>query len=335
MRQVSESGKPENDVAIDLPETEDDAATSWRVTVWPIGHPRRLPPPPDLVLQIRDTSEERRERLRQTVLGAQLREINERLLLASLREEELRDQAQAANVSKSVFLATMSHELRTPLAAIIGYEELLADAITGPINDEQRVQLARIKRSAAHLLALVDEVLTLSRVEANREVISHELVDLGELVSEVTTIVAPLAAAKGIPLRTEVPDQPVTLTTDPLKVRQILVNLLGNAVKFSNGKPIDLTVRDEGRTVVFAVRDRGVGIAPEHAERIFDPFWQVRQRSDRPVGGSGLGLSVSRSLAQLLGGEVTVESTVGTGSTFTLRIPNGTPASAEKPLAHV
>ncbi len=326
LRSVSETGEPASDVEIEHRGT-DPAACFWSVTVWPV--PPRGDQARELVLQIRDTTEEVQARRRRAELTEQLREINQRLLFASVREEDLRAQAQAASAAKSAFLATMSHELRTPLTAIMGYQELLSDSITGPVNDAQRAQLARIKRSAAHLLALIDEVLTLSSVEASRETIRRTPVILRELADEVVLLVAPLTVSKGLALETTVADAATTLATDPLKVRQILVNLLGNAVKFSDRGAIVLAVSLEPEMARFDVHDSGIGIAPEHIERVFDPFWQVRQTSNREVGGSGLGLTVCRRLARLLGGDVTVKSVLGEGSTFTLRLPLRAPVEPD------
>lgn len=324
LRQVHDTGEALTEVAVEgdvvtEPLPLEPAVACLRVTIWPVpeNHLRQR----HLVLQLRDATDEMRAEHYRTELVEQLREINKRLLLATLREEELRRQAQAANESKSAFLATMSHELRTPLTAVIGYEELLASGITGPITDAQGAQLGRIKRSAGHLLSLIDEVLTYARVEAHREVVTREPVTVAQLVDAATTLITPLAEAKGLAFAVHAPERPLTLSTDPLKARQILVNLLGNAVKFTARGEIALAVREDGEAVIFQVRDTGIGIAPEHLDRIFDPFWQVQQKPTRTVGGTGLGLSVAHRLARLLGGDVTAESTVGEGSTFTLRLP--------------
>lgn len=329
LHRVHESGRPESDVEIERAGADgsDAEPISWSVTIWAVPDRRRSFR--DLVLQIRDITAEVRERRYQAAMAAQLREINQRLLLASFREEELREQAQAASAAKSVFLATMSHELRTPLTAIIGYEDLLATAITGPVTDAQQEQLARIKAAASHLLELIDEVLTLSRAEANREEAGFHPIVLSKLIEAVTTLVVPLVAEKGLTLTVGLPDKPIAFRSDELKLRQILVSLLGNAVKFSDRGMVSLLVRAEGGEVLFEVRDGGIGIEAEHLERIFDPFWQVHQTSNRITGGSGLGLCVSRRLARLLGGDVAVASVAGEGSTFTLRLPVDRPETTD------
>jgi signal transduction histidine kinase len=243
------------------------------------------------------------------------------LCAQALERSRLYQLAVDANRAKSEFLSMMSHELRTPLTAIIGYQELLADGISGPVTERQAEHLGRIKLSAGHLLGLIDEVLTLSRLDAGRETLYVEGADVTTLVDEAVTLVATLAAAKGLPLVVRAPASPVTIESDVGKVRQILVNLLGNAVKYTDRGRVELSVREEGGRAVFRVRDTGIGIRPEHLDRIFEPFWRVEQKITRRVGGSGLGLSVSRRLARLLGGDVAAESVFGEGATFTLRLP--------------
>lgn len=227
--------------------------------------------------------------------------------------------ALAASESKSAFLATMSHELRTPLNAIIGYQSLLVEGIDGRLNKPQLAQLTRIRASADHLLGLIDEVLTFSRLDVGKEVVRRDEVRLAPIVSEALAMVTPLADSKGLRLRDETVD--ASLFTDDGKVRQILLNLLSNAIKFSDDGEIVVKSRVNGESVAITIADPGIGISAENVVRIFDPFWQVEQRSTRKVGGTGLGLSVSRSLARLLGGDVTVESQVDRGSTFTVTLP--------------
>jgi signal transduction histidine kinase len=213
----------------------------------------------------------------------------------------------------------MSHELRTPLNAIIGYQSLLKEGIDGPLNEPQLNQLKRIRASADHLLALIDEVLTFSRVEAGKEVVREEEIFLRSIVEDALTMITPLAGVKGPAVRAEGDD--VRLYTDGGKVRQILLNLLTNAIKFTDSGEVVIRSHSEAERVMVSVIDTGIGIAPENLERIFDPFWQVEQRSTRKVGGTGLGLSVSRTLARLVGGDIRAESELGKGSTFILTLP--------------
>ena len=227
--------------------------------------------------------------------------------------------ALAASEAKSAFLATMSHELRTPLNAIIGYQSLLKEGIDGPLNESQLNHLKRIRASADHLLALIDEVLTFSRVEAGKEVVRREEISLRSIVEDALTMITPLAEVKGLAFRAEGDD--VQLYTDGGKVRQILLNLLTNAIKFTDSGEVVIRSHSDAERVRVSVIDTGIGIAPENLERIFDPFWQVEQRSTRKVGGTGLGLSVSQTLARLVGGDIRAESELGKGSTFTLTLP--------------
>ena len=240
---------------------------------------------------------------------------------------QLYQAAVVANETKANFLATMSHELRTPLTAIIGYDELLAEGITGQVNDAQREQLDRIKVNARQLLALIEEILLYTRVEAGRESVHLEEVQPKELVDDAITTVAPMAQKKHLSLTAETIAPALTLTTDSQKLRQMLINLIENAVKFTEQGRVTVRAFARGTDVVFEVQDTGIGIAPEHLEHVFEEFWQVEQTKTRTVGGSGLGLSTTRRLAKLLGGEVTVESQLQVGSTFRLVLPTKPKAS--------
>lgn len=251
----------------------------------------------------------------------ELRESNESLSAEMRAAEHARAAADEANRAKSEFLATMSHELRTPLNATIGYADLLLLGIPDPLTEASRAQVQRIRTSSMHLLRLIDEVLTFSRVEAGREEVHAERVDTGEMVREAADLMEPIARATGLALRTHVPEAPIHLRTDPGKLSQILFNLLSNAIKFTEEGSVELRVTRRGPDVAFEVCDTGIGIAPEHRERIFEPFRQVEQGHTRRQGGTGLGLSISRQLAHVLGGDVEVESAPGHGSTFTLRLP--------------
>jgi signal transduction histidine kinase len=255
-------------------------------------------------------------------------ELSRRSALA-IENAELFEAAAAANRAKSEFLASISHELRTPLNAILGYTQLLSDGITGPVSDSQHRQLQRVRASAVHLLGLIDEVLSFTRLEAGREQVAIADVDVAVALDDAVTLVRPLAAARELDLDLQSPPttngEPLRMVTDVLKLRQILINLLSNAVKFTDRGRVALAARPDGDDVVFTVSDCGIGIRAEHLERVFEPFWQVEQAASRRVGGTGLGLSVSRRLARLLGGDVTVQSVVGEGSTFEVRLPRVAP----------
>lgn len=227
--------------------------------------------------------------------------------------------AQLANKAKSDFLAVMSHELRTPLNSIIGYVDILQDQISGELNDTQLEQLSRVMISSQHLLQLIEEILTFSRMEAGREKLRVDRVAIPDLLRDVESVALPLAREKGLEFRiTGVED--VTMRTDQRKLRQILLNLLTNAVKFTEEGEVAVHVDIESDEVVFHVSDTGRGIDLSHANRIFEPFWQEEQPRTRSTGGTGLGLSVAKRLSILLAGDITVESEPGEGTTFSVRI---------------
>jgi signal transduction histidine kinase len=236
-------------------------------------------------------------------------------------EQEARAEAERASLAKSQFLAVMSHELRTPLNAILGYADLLDAEISGPLSDQQHQHLQRVQSSARHLRELIDQVLSLARIEAGREELYVEPVDLVELAQEAISLVEPLAQRLGLALRFTGSPALLPVETDAGKVRQIFLNLLGNAIKFTEVGAVEVDLGPDNEGVVCRVRDTGVGIAPGDQERIFEPFTQVDGSSTRRAGGTGLGLPVSRQLARLLGGELTVQSRPGEGSTFTLHLP--------------
>lgn len=240
---------------------------------------------------------------------------------ARKQAEAARTEAESANGAKSDFLAVMSHELRTPLAAIMGYQELLADGITGPITEAQAQQLARIKASARHLLRLIDEILTFTRLDAGRETVTPEPMNLADSLKSAAEIVEPLASARKLDLRIDYPAMGQLVESDPMKVEQILVNLLSNAVKFTDAGTITASADVRETEFQLKVTDTGIGIAEENLNRIFDPFWQVEQKATRRAAGTGLGLTVTKRLANLLGGDVVVMSTPGEGTTFTVTLP--------------
>ena len=237
-----------------------------------------------------------------------------------------RDAAEHANRSKAHFVATISHELRTPMNAVLGYTALLADEIYGPVSALQKEHIGRVRTSGYHLLGLIEDLLSYARVEAGHEVVHPEHVALVDILEASLVLVRPLADKKGLGIRIDAPVDPIEMNSDPRKLRQILINLLANAVKFTEAGEIVLVLHVEGHAaevrVLFEVTDPGVGMAPEVQAHIFDPFWQADSTSMKTSGSSGLGLSVARQLARLLGGDVTVvRSAPGEGSTFLLSLP--------------
>jgi len=264
------------------------------------------------------------ERAMLLAFAAQCAQALDRARLFSA-EQRARVEAESAMRAKGDFLAVMSHELRTPLTSILGYQELLADGISGPVTELQRQHLSRIEASALHLLGLIDELLTFSRLEAGRESINLETVRVATVLDAAAALVAPLAAAKSLPVIIDpVPasgDGELSTMTDCMKLQQVLVNLLSNAIKFTEHGSVTMSARADHKQLVIDVRDTGIGIAAEYLERIFEPFRQVEQHSTRRAGGTGLGLSVSRQLLTLLGGTLDVDSALGKGSVFSVRLP--------------
>jgi signal transduction histidine kinase len=215
----------------------------------------------------------------------------------------------------------MSHELRTPLNAMIGYSDLLLSGVPDTIPETAAHKVSRIRASAEHLLELIEEILTFSRLEAGEEHVSIEIVDAVGLLSEVQMLMEPLALKKGLQLVRSVPQETLRMDTDARKLRQILLNLVGNAIKFTEEGAIRLTVEQTGEELHLQVIDTGSGIEQQHLDQVFEPFWQVEGGSTRSAGGTGLGLSVTRRLARLLGGDITVQSEIGKGSAFLVRLP--------------
>jgi PAS domain S-box-containing protein len=245
---------------------------------------------------------------------------------ADLAEQNTRLQWQSrelekANRLKSEFLASMSHELRTPINALIGYASLMLDRIYGDLTPRQEEGLQRIQSAAQHLLALINDILDLAKIEAGRMPLHLEDVTLGTIMTEISQHIEPMVRKKDLSFNIELPSTNLVLHTDRTKVKQILLNLLSNAVKFTHTGGIWITVSKDEEDLRFDVRDTGIGIREGDLEAIWEDFRQVDQSRTREFGGTGLGLSITRKLVDGLGGHVFAESVFGRGSTFTVVLP--------------
>jgi PAS domain S-box-containing protein len=264
--------------------------------------------------QVKRHSEELREKVREAT--AELAEQNELLRRQALQLEQ-------ASAMKSQFLANVSHELRTPLNAIMGYTHLLLEGVSGELSRQQREKLSRVDSNARHLLAVINDLLDIARIESGKMPIQVETVKLPELIDEVMTEVEPLIAGTCLSVTRSLPPEPPEIRTDRQKVKQIVLNLLSNALKFTPEGSVSIRLLHdrEAREISIAVEDTGIGIAEENQKTIFEAFEQADSSYARRQGGTGLGLSICRRLAHLLDGRITLVSTLGEGSTFTLYLP--------------
>jgi protein-histidine pros-kinase len=217
----------------------------------------------------------------------------------------------------------MSHELRTPLNAILGFTGTLLMGLPGPLNDEQRRQLDTVLTSGKHLLSIINDLLDLAKIESGKLELTLVPVVCQEVLTEVAETLRPLAEGKGLEFSIDAPDEEITIRTDRRALSQIVINLANNAIKFTDTGSIRLALAlaEGGRWVRFSITDTGVGIAEEDQERLFRAFEQVGEAKTRKFEGTGLGLYISQKLAEILGGQILMDSTQGTGSTFTVSLP--------------
>ncbi len=283
---------------------------------------------------LREAQDRLEERVRERT-----RELQDEISRRRLIELDLvsaKELAEASNHAKSAFLANMSHELRTPLNAIIGYSELLQEDESAAGNQSAVADLGRIQRAARHLLDLINDVLDFSKIEAGRMNLNLEVIPAQTLLEQVISLVQPLARKNGNRLVVEDGAGACLVYADVMRLRQTLLNLLSNAIKFTDGGTVTLSIHEETaenrRWVCWTVRDTGIGIAAENIGRLFQPFCQLDASATRRYGGTGLGLAISQRFCEMMGGRITVESRLGEGTAFTVRLPapaDGLPLLAE------
>ncbi len=258
------------------------------------------------------------------VCDVTVQKISKETLEASYAAMALaKDAAESADRAKLAFLANMSHELRTPLNSIIGFSSILLKELGGPLNEEQNTQVGMVKNSGMHLLELINDILDVSKIEAGTIELVVEMVDMASVVEDVVKALRPQADEKRLPVSAVGLRQLAPLSTDRVRVKQILMNLVGNAIKFTDEGEVQVScLRTEDGSCMIKIRDTGCGIAEEDHHLLFHPFKQIRRGPKALLrGGTGLGLSISNRLAKMLGGKIQFESSVGSGSTFSLLVP--------------
>jgi len=258
-------------------------------------------------------------RLMQTLASQSVLAIQNARLFREIAEKS--EQLALASQHKSQFLANMSHELRTPLNAILGYAELLVDGIYGVLPDRPKGVLERIQNNGRHLLALINDVLDLAKIEAGQLALTLEDYALPEVVRSVVIATEPLATSKGLKFTTAVQDGMPMAHGDPRRVSQVLLNLIGNAIKFTDAGEVEIRAAAANGQFVLTVRDTGPGIPDADQDRIFGEFQQIDNSNTRQKGGTGLGLAISKRMVEMQGGTIAVESVFGQGSTFRVVLP--------------
>lgn len=251
----------------------------------------------------------------------ELESLVEELQESNALLEELNNELHDRDSMRVRFLAAMSHELRTPLSAIVGFADILREGRAGDLNSEQSKQVGLIGESGRHVLHLVEEMLDIARIDSGHMELEERVFDLGDIVSRVVETLSPLARSGSTTIDVSGADTLGTTVGDRYRVEQVLLNIVGNAVKYTDAGRVDVRARRDGTRIVIDVEDTGCGIAAKDIDRVFDDYYRVVSDSGRSTSGAGLGLAVSRRLARLMGGDVTVVSAPGSGSTFTLTLP--------------
>jgi signal transduction histidine kinase len=261
------------------------------------------------------------DKIRQVVQPLTSEELMAQLEARAVEIEKTNINLEEASRHKSQFLASMSHELRTPLNSIIGYTKLILDGMEGEINDEQQEDLSIIYNNSQHLLRLINDLLDKSKIEAGKVVLNYESFTLSKLLDNVIPGIKQLASAKGLVLISSVDSENDNVYADPVKTRQILTNILGNAIKFTEEGSITLKITGAPAEFIFSVQDTGIGIRKEELKVIFDSFKQVGPANIAGFEGTGLGLAISKALIELHGGRIWASSEPGKGSTFNFTLP--------------
>jgi signal transduction histidine kinase len=255
----------------------------------------------------------------------ELKQINQKMdQRISQRTAELAaamEKAQEADRIKSAFLATMSHELRTPLNSIIGFTGIMLQGLAGPLNEEQQKQMSMVQNSSRHLLALINDVLDISKIEAGQLSLAVTSFDLSQSIEKMVKVIAPFAAQKGIVVEVEIAPDTGMISTDQRRLEQVILNLLNNAVKFTEKGHVRVSCRVENDHYLLSFTDTGIGMQAEELANLFQPFHQIDTGLSRKREGTGLGLSICKKIVALMGGSIQVASTWGEGSIFAVRIP--------------
>lgn len=269
-----------------------------------------------VIMLFRHKVNQRTKELKQANLEME-RRIEERTEELSLAMQK----AQVADMLKSAFLATMSHELRTPLNSVIGFTGILLKQMPGQINEEQKKMLGIVQKSAKHLLDLINDVLDISKIEAGQLELHYSDLPLAPMLESLVMLLAPQAAEKGIDLVLKTSPNPQSIRTDGRRLEQVIINLLSNAVKFTEKGEVEISYTQRDDKLVLRVKDTGIGIPEDKIDRIFHPFIQLDSGNNRKYEGSGLGLFIAQRIVAMMGGEITLQSRLNKGSTFTVEIP--------------